>query len=179
MKVIEHPKVYKEGVRVLLRVTRNKDVPGGGDRSSKKMVSQSPEEFDEILQEMIAGAKEGERIYSTLDPRDVKKAIRIFKTRQLEADYYSEEDHKSFYLDVKNRWISSLMAPQARAGNKFLIDIDDPNDYEKAIAELAFNGTPPEYTYTTKNGMHIITNPFNPKTVSFPVQKNAMMLVAY
>lgn len=187
MTEIKHPDNFKTGYRILMLTLRNTD--GGKvdnpDRVSKKLISSGVHEFDEIYAKLLALRKGEERIYCTIDERDIDKAIMIFKHRQLDADYVDEKSRDSFYVDIWNRWISSLQSPRARKGTLFLVDIDEKDGgqnvglYESIKAEIQEKGIEIVHEYKTKNGIHIITKPFNPSTVTFFVQKNAMMLLTY
>jgi len=178
---IEHPKQFKEGVRILMLTLRSKE--GGKvnmpDRVAKKIVSRNAEEFDQALEKLSALRIEPERIYATVEERDLNKGIRIFKERQLEADYYDPDSHFSFYVDIWNRWISSLQSPKARANTLFLVDIDEEDDEELIRKEIKENELKIIHEYNTKNGEHLILYPFNPNIVSFKVNKNFMMLWEY
>lgn len=188
MNVINHPHEFKEGVRILMRCKRNKDGQGssGGDRSSKKIITSSPQEYDEALQSLIEGTQGGERIYATVDKRSWPKAIRGFKQKQLDNDYASDDTRHSFYKDVSNRMVSCLQGPTARLSSLFLFDCDEPQQYDSLVKELlsAVGVSGIIHTYQTKNGFHIITKPFEyPKLLDAKwhplIQKNAMMLIAF
>ncbi len=179
--LINHPAQFRNGVRILMRTLRAKD--GGKvtdpDRVADRVVSRNIEEYDDLLAQMLRRRTGRERIYSTADARDMHKAIRLFKERQLEADYYDVTSRDSFYADIHNRWISALVSPRCAVGTTFLVDVDDAQALTIAETEIASNGLEILHTYPTKNGKHIILRPFNPQLVSFEVKKNSMMLVAY
>lgn len=185
MKILQHPDQFKEGVRILMRVLRNKDGGVGNvDRHSKKLVSRNPQEFDKHLERLILDKTPNERIYSTVDMRDMGKAIRTFKTEQLNNDYNLEDIRNDFYIDVYNRWISALQQPSARATSLFLWDCDTAEQYADVQQVLFAIKAPICHRYETKNGGHIITSPFNytilDKFSYQPlVKKNAMMLWVY
>jgi len=126
---IEHPQQFKQGIRILILMIRGKD--GGHcqpDHSAKKMISNNESEFNQCFEKLSSMRKENERIYFTTDKRDINKAIRLFKQRQLDADYFDDESKKSFYIDIWNRWIGCLQNPSCRAETLFLVDIDDGED---------------------------------------------------
>lgn len=136
MKIIEHPESFKEGVRILMRTWRNKEggnLGGRPDRKCKKLVSRNPKEFDECFNILMGDRVGMERIYSSVDQRDMEKGIRIFKQRMLDSDYYKKDERHGFYIDVYNRWISSLQSPQARKEKTFMVDVD--NDKKCGICE--------------------------------------------
>jgi hypothetical protein len=183
---IKHPASFKDGVRVLLLMLRAKD--GGSAKTdrkaTKKVVTQSPAEFDEALSELRGMWRPDERIYSTINARNLDKAIRLFRYRQLDADYFATTDKHSFYLDLENRWISCLKDKAASVGSLFLFDTDQEREYETAFDELEnVPGLDCITDYPTRNGRHIITRPFNPGLLSADVRimlkKNALMLWSY
>jgi hypothetical protein len=182
MTTIEHPDEYKEGVRILMLTLRSKD--GGKmnnpDRVAVKLVSRNREEFDKCFEKLLALRKGEERIYSTVDQRSLTKGIRIFKYRQLDAEYFDKDSMESFYVDISNRWVSALQSPKARAECKFMVDVDYPKDDEEGIRQQIKDlDLTLLHEYNTKNGKHFILKPFNPKLVSFDVLQNHMMLWVY
>lgn len=185
MKVLTHPEQFTNGVRILMRVLRTKDGGVGNvDRHAKKLVSRNPKEFEECLARLVDDMLPTERIYSTVDMRDMSKAIRTFKTEQLSNDYNPEHVRDDFYIDVYNRWISALQQPSARATSLFLWDCDTPEQYADVQQVLYAVGAAIVHRYDTKNGGHIITAPFNYTILDRndyqPLcKKNAMMLWVY
>lgn len=184
---ITHPEQFKEGVRILMRILRTKDgAVGNADRHAKKLVSRNVEEFDKNFCILASDLRVGERIYSTVDKRNISKAVRQFKQQQLDNDYNSPEILEDFYVDIYNRWVSALQQPTASAESLFLFDLDG-DEVPAGIAALAQLQTEKndEYLhgYQTKNGWHIITKPFNytrlPQWMHPTCKKNAMMLWAY
>lgn len=181
---------FTTGVRVLFLLQRHRD---GGHTNNSKLrmyITRNPDEwvnaYAKLLQEKDQYPDIPLRIYQTLNPRNVKKAIRTFKENQLENDYADHESMENFYIDIKNRWVSALMKPCNKDAADFLIDVDTEDQavidqVEAAIAELKLVG--PITFYKTKKGWHYITPPFNPnlfpKIENVGVQKDAMMLLAY
>lgn len=191
---INHPASFKEGVRVLLLMLRAKD--GGSAktdrRATKKVVTQSAAEFDEALAELRSLWQPDQRIYSTINARALHKAQRIFNYRLLDAQYFAPADRDAFYLDLENRWISCLKDSQASAGSLFLLDIDGDevqrstliNGLYKVQQSILGNKLFDVVDrYSTRNGEHLITTPFNPAILPFPpkdiLHKNALMLWSY
>lgn len=151
------------------------------------MITRNPKEYDAAFKELQKWATPGMRIYQTVDKRNVQKAMRRFKELQLENDYHKTPE--DFYLDMENRWTSSLQQPTSRAESHFLFDFDDEATTRRGIETLAqFEAddiTEDHYVhgYQTKSGFHIITKPFNytklPEWIHPMIHKNAMMLLAY
>jgi len=179
------PIQFKQGLRLVMLTVRGKD---GGlktrpDRVAKKKLSENPEDFDKIVAEFETIRTPQERIYSSVNCRDIKKAQREFKERQLEADYFDEESRNRFYLDIKNRWVSCVMKPSCRAETYFLFDADDLTRWTvgEAIDKIE-EVTDVIWHYKTKNGYHIITKPFNPNDLKEnfgEIKKDALILVSY
>lgn len=175
------------GVRVLMCTLRSKE--GGSnnrpDRHATKKVSMNSREFEKTLSEMLADKKEGERIYVTINERDIEKAIRKFKEIQLENDYQSDYNRHQFYNDIRNKWISCLMKPTSKASSYFLIDIDEGETVtlDEAEAILEREAVSVIMKYKTKNGYHLITQPFNYTKTKLKVWDNVktdgMALLAY
>lgn len=167
-----------------MRVLRTKDGGVGNvDRHSKKLVSRNAEEFDKNLEILLKDIQPNERIYSTVDARDTSKAIRTFKELQLANDYTPNPE--DFYLDIYNRWISSLQQLSARKTRLFLFDCDSPDEYDR-MQNILYNieSCPIVHRYETKNGGHIITGSFEyPKFLHSDFHHlkfiNAMMLWVY
>lgn len=176
------------GVRVLFLIHRNKE---GGEHSNTKLikaVSRSEEDIvDTIYELLIEKDKRSEltlRIYMSVNARNMQKAVRQFKQNMLDNDYNKFEEHDNFYFDIWNRWISSLMKPASRDETFFLIDCDDENETQTALKELA--GLEKDdmiiKQYKTKNGMHIITKPYNPNLTPFcntKMSKDGLLLINF
>lgn len=169
------------GYRMVMLIDRNNS---GRDRNQKKClrkISKNKEEFIEILSEFLEIKKDNERIYSCLNERDIHKAIRIFKQNQLDAEYYDEISKNSFYLDIKNRWISAMMKPQSTKTSYFLLDIDTKNkdevdDVKKRLCKISAN----YIRYETKNGYHFVCPPFDPNLMSgIDIKKDGLLLLDY
>ena len=184
---------FTEGVRVLFLIHRTKD---GGHTNNSKLrayITRNQEQWIDAVAKLIQEAEQYPelhlRIYQTLNSRDIKKAIRLFKMNMVEADYFDEESQEWFYLDCKNRFISALMKKSSAAQSMFLFDIDSEDQQRLVeIKEELLRHTGIAHTYRTKNGWHIITAPFNPDltvlskrhlTSDVTLIKDGMMLLAY
>lgn len=178
-----------DGYRFIMLLHRNKE-GGKSNRPQKngvKRITKNREEFIEMLdelQKLKAESKVPMRIYSSVNERDIEKTIREFKRRQLDADYYDTESRHGFYLDIKNQWVSSLMKPNSRAETKFLIDVDNIIDWSisTVVNHLKKIGVKIILKYPTKNGFHIITEPFNPNLFNNEfgeVKKDGLLLLDF
>jgi len=185
MNLIDHPSEFKQGVRVVMRVLRSKDGGlGKPDHHATKIITTNEQEWKAAVVKLAQEASGEERIYSCVDARDWNKAIHEFKRRQLDADLYDDKAKLVFYLDLKNRFIGSLMTPSSRKTKYFLFDCDSLEDYERCFASEDVRNNM-IHQYSTKNGYHVITKPFNPSLAAKAginpdnVKKNALMLVGY
>jgi hypothetical protein len=178
---IEHPASFMQGTRLVMLKGRNKD--GVAEQRTILRVSYSADQFFRNLVHLTCELRAGERIYASAGERDVKKAIRLFKERQLAADY--DDDPELFYRHIEARWASCLMDVKAQGDKLWLIDCDTAADAEIARAEIAAHYDRPmkPYAYATKSGEHIILQPFDRSKLSDRVrgmlQENAIMLWAY
>jgi len=182
-KILEKFDGFTDGVRFLMLIHRTKDGGNDNNRKTFRKISTNQDEFENILDEMITikkTANKAYRIYSCVNSRNINKAIKLFKQKQLDADYYDEDSKNSFYLDIKNRWISSLMKPQSKADNSFLIDIDEDDNKEKA-EQIICNLVGRNFKkFNTKNGYHFITPPFNPQLMEgFEIKKDGLLLLSW
>lgn len=194
--LLEKFKNYTHGTRVLFLIHRNKEGGGTNNTKLRKIVTRSKEEYGEKLVELLAeqhnAAIDGIplRIYACVNARDINKAIREFKQQQLDADYYDEESRYNFYYDIKNRFISALMKPSSKAESNFLLDVDR-QDITNVLDQIAEHAAAEKHTsevkvldiFKTKNGYHIITEPFNPAIVegieNVSVNKDGLLLLSY
>lgn len=177
----EIPEMFTDGVRGLMLLRRNKDgEEGNAQRKSIKRISLSSKEWKENVCELKYlqdTSHQGYRIYSSVNSRDMSKAIHEFKRRQLETDYGNLHEFCMFYCDIKNRFFSCLMNPNCRATSHFLIDCDTQEEYEHAELQLRNSGLV-LMQYPTKNGYHIITSPFNPNDYgNMQIKKDELMFI--
>ncbi len=133
MHIIRHPQTYMTGTRVLMLKARHKD----GIEAERQVlrISHTREQFGHRLAELSELSRPGERIYAPASPRLMRAAIRLFKERQLAADY--DADPEAFYRNIEGRWCSCLMDPRVQDGKLWLIDCDSEGDRERAETELA------------------------------------------
>lgn len=175
------PEIFTEGYRGLLLIRRNKDgESGNAQRKAVKLMSRDTNEWKisvHTLLTMQQTSHKGYRIYSSVNSRDMLKAIHEFKRRQLETDYGNLYELESFYLDVENRFFSCFMNPNCRSQNHFLIDCDSKDEYYHAKLQLGDRGLI-SMEYKTTNGWHIITLPFNPNDYgTMQIKKDDLMFI--
>lgn len=179
-------KNYSDGVRVLFLIHRNKEGGETNNTKTRKVITKSSQEFKAELIKLVEEKENSNipyRIYSALNPRNIKKAIRKFKFEQLEADYYDEEQSQNFYYDIKNRFIGCLMQPGSAGDSKFLFDCDSTDAWNLTVQQLGELGIDILDQYKTKNGWHVITPPFNPNLFNpipdVGINKDGLILLAF
>ena len=185
MILIEHDKKWKEGIRVLMLVNRAKD--GAAPRATILRISTDAVSFDKCWSQLITLSHKNERIYASAGPRDIVKAARKFKERQLDSEY--DRDPMDFYRGIDTRWKACLMSiiAQVKEEKVWLFDCDSEAEYELVIRELGrhYPGDAKlvPYTYPTREGRHILVQPFNRSKLSDEANKllqmNPMMLWGY
>ena len=181
MHVLTHPDHYKTSARLLVLRARNKD--GAGELRTISRASFSPAEFDQQLGELVQLMRTGERIYASTGARDVPKAIRLFKERQLAAGY--DADSEAFYRAIQSRWLSCLMDPKCQAEKIWLFDCDSADDAARVSHELTgLEDLPmPPYKYATKSGTHFVVPAFDKSKLTDHtralIHDNALMLWAF
>jgi hypothetical protein len=180
-QIMDKFKDFTCGFRILVLTHRGKEGGPGRDRLGKnnRKISRNPEEFKSALISLLKEKGKDMRIYSSVNERDFNKAVRNFKFKMLEADYFDQESKERFYVDIRNRWIGSLAEPTSRKETKFLIDIDEEDNEEDIKEQLKKVEVKILFEYPTKNGKHIITKPFNPNEVKAEIKKDAMVLLDY
>ncbi len=182
LKLIDHPDMWKEGTRVLLLKGRHKD--GIEKQRTRHRVTHNVDEFESALYDLHEMAHKNERIYATASPRDITKAIRLFKERQLASDY--DDDPTRFYQNVEARWVSCLMNKGAQDRKWWIFDCDSPEelmDAEACLNNTYLRRTLDPYQYDTKTGHHIVVLPFNKVALSDSqrglLHTNPLMLWGY
>jgi len=184
--VLEHPQSFKEGVRVLHLLSRNKDE---AERAPTILrVSNNVEEFDRQLESLLKRKGDNQRLYVSAEPRDLVKAVRSFRLAQLNSEY--DQDPLRFYTHLENRWTTALMQKSNAVKDEklWLVDCDTEEEYQawKHFEDAQYNKydhVKPPYEYATKNGRHVMITPCHVKhewhVMSGLVHKNPLMLWAY
>ena len=177
---IYHPERFTTGTRILILTGRNKD---GVEKRTITKVAYESSEFLPKLMELIECSRPGERVYASLAARNVCKAIRLFKQKQLDADY--TPNPLEFYYNLENAWVSALMDKTAQVEKLWLFDCDNAAEIRLVEQELSLFYDRPEspYWYETKNGAHCIVQAFNRSLITDAAQKlikeNPLMLWSY
>lgn len=179
---------FTEGVRVLFLIQRHSD---GGHTNNSKLRSYVTRDREEWIRALAKLIQEMEfypdiplRIYQTINSRNIEKGIKHFKYAMLDADFYDEDTRKWFYIDVRNRFISSIMKHSNKETSYFLFDCDTQDieimvPFGQKLAEL----TEIVECYPSKKGFHLITKPFNYTKLERPAEigfsPDAMMLLKW
>lgn len=185
----EELSMFSEGVRLIMLLHRTKD--GGHNkesrRASKRFLYRTPEEFktalfEAVLAQTLSGDKY--RIYLSVNARDVSKSVFYLEQCLLDAHHGNSADMKNdLYQKVFFDSRAFLMQPAHRATKLFLLDIDDVEGMNRLDVILSLLGKHPEIEELlrrrTRNGWHIITNPFNPALLNgaLEIKKDALIYV--
>jgi len=181
---------FKTGYRLLIMLHRKKDGGHGrADYHSIKYLVNGKEEFDEKLKRLQdAKATHSDipyRIYSSINERDMDKAIRKFKYEIIDNDYVDKIQRNRFYTDINNRLIGCVQKPENKKTKNFLFDVDEGTHYktdkdvELFCQHLLFY-TNILFKKKTKNGWHIITEPFNVSELDYKIGdllKDALLFI--
>jgi hypothetical protein len=128
-----------------------------------------------MVAELVELSRPGERIYSSLDARNIAKAAKHFKHAIID-----DGDAETFWQALPSRWESALMQPTSRSDKFWLWDCDTQGDEYHVRNSLPPGEGKEVYAYPTKNGAHIITHPFDMRRVPPEAarlrQDNAMLL---
>lgn len=113
---------FKEGYRILMLINRKKE---SGifttDRKCIRCITKDINTFNITLEVLRQQKQKGQRIYCSVNSRNIIKAIRLFKKRQLDNDYEDLAEKENFYCDIYNRFLSCLQNPEARNSRNFYI----------------------------------------------------------
>lgn len=176
---------FTDGIRVIFLLFRGKD---GGDktdedqRSFSTRVSFNSKEFAKNLKELWLLQEEFYpecRIYSSVNPRDLKKSIFTLKKKLLFAETYDDIGRQKLFERVIKSSRHILMQPSSAVTSLFIIDIDK----EIISGELPKINEHTEILkiYKTKNGWHVVTKPFNPALYKGEgeIKKDGLILLKY
>jgi len=176
---------FTNDLRVMFLILRHRD--GGASNNTKvsKRIVSNKEEFEEALTKFLMAKSENPllRIYLSANARDFKKGMRKFKHEMLDSDDFDDKSKKEFYFHIKDRFVGCLSQPCSQADSRFLIDIDNLAMLGEVEGKLKELGVDVVIKYKTKNGAHIVTEPFNPNLFGpikdVEIKKNALMLISY
>lgn len=175
------PQCYKDGIRGVLLLHRTKDGGAGNvQRRSFKRVSRNADEWNLLVTEMESLRQSSplwadHRIYASVNPRDINKAIHEFSHRKVDSDNGSDDNRNWWYIDIQNNFFSCLMQPGAKKDSLYLIDCDTEEQFVQNLKILPAEII--DYTYPTKNGHHIITRAYWPHTPVGEIHKDGLIYV--
>lgn len=182
------PQKLKEGTRVLFLVQRQKD--GGGNSEEKRIFSVAViEDEEDLIQKLShflairdAYTEIDLRVYLSVNSRNKYTAIRNMLDSIIESFYCPDVQKELITTKLLRGAKSSLMNPNARKTKYFLIDVDsmvDVDTYQEAMSDLFDRGVTIIHERKTRNGWHIITEPFNPAGWNqySEIKKDALMLL--
>ena len=161
--------MFRDGMRVLQLVARNKD--GAEGKRTIHRVSRDGEHFAKLYAELRQILRPGERIYVTAAPRDVRRAAMGFAGLQAKAQF-EWEDPMRFYTHMGRYWVSCLMkSPSTKV---WMMDIDTDED-RKEIEAFLYRSSRQHRDWwnglkiaeiPSKSGSHLLMRPFNRNLVS-------------
>lgn len=186
LEITEEFHLFTEGVRVMMLINRGIGNSNKGSRRwINKLVSANKDEFTENLIKLLTQKEsigdDDNRIYLSVNPRKIIKAVKYFQHKQL--DLNTEDEIVSFYKNINNNFCSALMQPENRGKSLFLIDYDntDQVSLSNILNLLQKEGINVIKFYITPNGWHIICNPFNPFIIkdidNCVIKKDALILL--
>lgn len=160
---------FTDGFRVLMLLQRTKD--GGANDEEKRLfdsyTTTNSEEFKEklfnlLLQKVVA--KVPCRIYLSANPRNPLKVIRYIEESLISAHYADDTCRDSIYKKLLKKPRHFLMQQTCKDSSLFLIDVDDEPERDVlglALQKVGELGIVERKRYRTKNGWHIVVEPFN------------------
>lgn len=176
---------FMSGVRVMMLIDRGVQNSNKGSRRwINKLVSTNYDGFCTNLHKLLDMQyhlnNPNIRLYSCVNDRKMDRAIIHFNHKQLDARLASGEEEFIFYSRINDKFCSSLMQPENKASNYFLLDVDcDGCDFfEMALSKVLI---PIMLKYKTPNGWHLITRAFNPLLFdgyeNIEIKRDALLLL--
>jgi len=179
------PEMFKQGINVLMLIDRGiQNSNKGSKRWINKIITDSEENWDKAVQKLIelqAHINEpAVRLYSSINPRSLKKGIKTFQHKQLDL---TEDNEATFYRRINDSFCSCLMKPENRDRSLFLLDVDSKDTSEADAFLISNSGIMQYYSYPTPNGWHYIVEPFDLRMCedaeTFEVKRDALMLISW
>lgn len=177
------PDMFKQGINVLMLIDRGvQNSNKGSKRWINKIITEDCESWNNAAQKLIELqihiGDPDVRLYSSINPRSMKKAIKTFQHKQLDLN---EDNEATFYRRINDSFCSCLMQPENRDRSLFLLDHDTKVATELNAFQVTNHDLKTHYLYPTPNGWHLILDPFNPELMQGMTQtelkKDALMLV--
>ena len=177
------PDMFKEGINVLMLIDRGvQNSNKGSKRWINKIITEDTDTWVNAAEKLIELQNHignpDVRLYSSINPRSMKKAIKTFQHKQLDL---IEDNEIIFYRRINDSFCSCLMQPENRARSLFLLDHDTREAIELNAFQVKNHGIKMHYMYPTPNGWHAIMEPFNPELMEgmtkTELKKDALMLI--
>lgn len=177
------PSEFKQGIHILLLINRGiHNSNKGSKRWVNKIIASNPDEWDNAadkLMELQNHINDPDiRLYSSINPRNMDKAIKAFQHKQLDLN---KDNENIFYRRINDSFCSCLMQPDNRTSSLFLLDCDAEEATELNSFTINNREIKMHYMYKTPNGWHAIIDPFNPGLLeglsTIELKKDALMLI--
>lgn len=177
------PDIFRQGINILMLIDRGiQNSNKGSRRWINKIVTEDIDTWDRAANRLIELQNyindPNIRLYSSINPRNMKKAIKKFQHKQLDL---IQDNEASFYTRINDSFCSCLMSPENRERSFFLLDHDtkDPNELNAFL--IRNNHIEQYYMYPTPNGWHAIVSPFNPHLmegmIKTELKRDALILI--
>jgi len=162
----------KNSVYILLGIARKKNNPltNSEEIVYREVVKKQEDIFRKYnkIKSLIKGQPDYNfYIYITVNPRSIVKAYFRLKKQMLcwEREAFGNIDISNHLKKIDGRWISCLMKEECKNGRtKFLFDFDCKDNIKTMkFKELLEKHTTIIWFKETRNGYHIVTEPFNYK----------------
>lgn len=181
---------FSDGVRLLLLLERTKD--SGHNKEDKRVVmtkvTLDRDSFKKGLTELLILKEtlyKSHRIYLSVNPRNIAQIIRDIEIDLLNAHYTDSLCRESTYTKLIKSPRHWVMQPKNSIGSLFILDIDDKGGIDKsgeALKKVEELGVEVRLAYRTKNGWHIVVEPFNPSlwdSTLGEIKKDGLLLLSY
>ena len=164
------PEILTTGYRTLFLLERHKD--GGSNKEERRAFSFAVVtdkdslivKLREYLWLRYLHRDKELRIYLSVNARNSHKATRNILDTLLDALYADEINRSLIERKVLKGSRSYIMNPNTRATSYFLFDVDNIEGRDvmgETLQEMCDLGVVELYRKVTRNGWHIITQPFN------------------
>ena len=188
--ICDNYKLFTDGFRMLILMERKKD-GGHNKEESRSIITRftfGPDSFKKNVKEILLLQKilyPTCRLYLSVNPRNMKKVIRSIETDLLYAHYSDDENRDNTHKKLIRSPRHWVMQQSNSDGSLFIIDVDDVEGRDiqgEALKKIEEIGVEIIHLYKTKNGWHIVTNPFNPNLWDNSlgeIKKDALLLLKW
>ena len=184
----ELPPELTTGYRTIFLLERHKD--GSSNKEERRnfnfSVVTNSEELGKKLMEflwlrLLHDEKEL-RIYLSVNERNPKRAVRNVAQAIIDGLYADDLNRSLIERKIVKGSRSYIMNPNTRASSFFLLDVDNEPGKDimgETLQEMARLGVVEVYRRTTRNGWHVIVEPFNLAmwTGKAEVKKDGLLLL--